>query len=923
MLSPPDKQLDAAPLLSKQEFQQLTVEWNRTARPYDQHLTVTELFESVVQKGSSARAVVSGKDTLTYGELNERANRLARHLRDRGAKPDSLIALCVDRTSELIVAMLAILKSGAAYLPLDPAHPSDRIAQVIRDAGAILILTEERYLHDLPIKDVDAICLDRDAAQWAALSAENLTSTAGPKNLAYVMYTSGSTGKPKGVEIRHYSVVNFLQSMQVDLSLKHGETVLALTTVTFDISVLEIFLPLISGGCIELLTRSTVVDAVLLRAAIERSEASLIQATPMTWRMLLETGWKGNSSARLLCGGEALASDLATELLQRGGSLWNMFGPTETTVWSTMQRIDKQFQSITVGRPIANTNVYILDSELQPVPTGVAGELYLGGHGVARGYRGRPDLTEERFIPSPFVQGDVIYKTGDLARFDSDGLIEHMGRLDHQIKLRGYRIELGEIEAVICEHSAISAAAVVLSGQAAEEQQLVAYVVASSEGITAQVIRDFLAARLPEYMVPPVIVFLDQFPLTSSGKVDRRALPAPVLTSKEPDNVVTNESQYSRLESQIYDVWCETLRVPRIPAGISFFELGGHSLLALRVTTRISAILGRQVPVTLLFCCPTITSFAKALQQPETYEDKIVICLRQVDGTTPLFMIPPIGAELYSYRNLLSILQKDRTVYGINFWHSSMDLANDRTLEELAQRCAASILETQTSGPYLLMGYSFGGILAYEIARNLLAAGKQIQFVGVIDSDLGGMVSLTLKERCLGVYRFFQNVPSWTSHSLRSGSFSKLPGRIGRKAARVFQRLLGLDPSDKHLLEEPSAEAHNGKQLSAEMSLRRKQQFDRVAESKYQSRPSSIKIHLFRASIPALSVNLVADVVWRRVALGGIRVHRISGHHITMMHQPGVGELSNALDSAIAASEKERLVPSEPIQHRANASVST
>ena len=445
--------------------------------------------------------------------------------------PGVLVGICIERSVEMVVGVLGILKAGGTYVPLDPAFPRDRLAFMAEDAGLGLIVTKESSKEFVPDADCDSVIIDTEWGQISRQSTKNLEPMAAPEDLAYVIYTSGSTGKPKGVEISHRALTNFLWSMKSEPGFTERDVLLAVTTLSFDIAMLELYLPLIVGGRIELASHTVAADGRLLREMLDKCRATILQATPATWRMLIETGWQGTPGLAALCGGEGLPRELANQLLERTAALWNMYGPTETTIWSSVQRITPDDAEITVGRPIANTEFYILDKNLQLLPVGVPGELFIGGDGLARGYRNRTELTAKQFIPHPFSQepGARLYRTGDLARYLEDGRVVHLGRLDNQVKLRGFRIELGEIEAILDQHHAVQKSVVVASVAegGAQDNFLAAYIVAEP-GTEPKVgeLRRFLQEKLPDYMVPSAFVQMDTLPLTPNGKVDRRALPA-------------------------------------------------------------------------------------------------------------------------------------------------------------------------------------------------------------------------------------------------------------------------------------------------------------------------------------------------------------------------------------------------------------
>ncbi|MGM3305324.1 amino acid adenylation domain-containing protein [Anabaena sp. WFMT] len=486
----PDAKISDLPLLTDVERQKLLVEWNQTQADYPEQSCIHQLFAAQVEKTPDSVAVIFDQQQLTYCELNAKANQLARYLQSIGVGAEVLVGICVERSLEMIIALLATLKVGGAYVPLDPAYPQQRLSLVLSDSQLSVLLTQEKLLAQLPEHQAQIICLDRDWQDIETQSQDNFDVNIHPDNLAYVIYTSGSTGKPKGVQIMHRSVVNFLHFMGQHLQLTEEDRLLSVTTLSFDIAVLEIFLPLTLGASLVLVSREETFDGQELIAKLTNYDITIMQATPATWQLLLDAGWQGSKNLKILCGGEALPRQLASQLQQRCSTLWNVYGPTETTIWSATYEVESD-GAVLIGRPIANTQFYVLDSQLQPVPVGVPGELYIGGAGLARGYINRPDLTAERFIINPFnsskcddlrsVGDHRIYKTGDLVRYLPDGNIEYLSRIDYQVKIRGFRIELGEIEAVLTQHPAVKTSVVIDREDVPGQKRLVAYVVQNQQ----------------------------------------------------------------------------------------------------------------------------------------------------------------------------------------------------------------------------------------------------------------------------------------------------------------------------------------------------------------------------------------------------------------------------------------------------------
>ncbi|MEW6704980.1 MAG: amino acid adenylation domain-containing protein [Pseudomonadota bacterium] len=600
MAAQPDARVGALPLMREDAQRALLDAWRSPALPAPEADTVHGLFERQAARTPQAEAVRFEGRSLSYEALDRRSNQLARRLAARGVRPGSLVGLWMERSEQMVVAMLAVLKSGAAYVPLDPSFPPDRIDFMVEDAGLAAIVTEQELAGDLSHHGVPQVVLDAEAQALAALDDTALPPAAG--DLAYVIYTSGSTGKPKGVQVEHHSVVNFLRSMQREPGIGASDRFVAVTTLSFDIAELEIHGPLTAGGTVVLASRETALDGAALAELIDAERASILQATPATWRLLLDAGWRGRPGLKMLCGGEALQAELAERLLALQGELWNMYGPTETTVWSTVQRVREPASPIPIGRPIADTSILVLEPSGQVAPIGVAGELCIGGAGVACGYLNRPELTAEKFALLA-VAGrapERVYRTGDLARIRGDGQLEFIGRRDHQVKVRGFRIELGEIETVLARHEAVRQCVVVAREAAPGDARLVAYAVYQpGEDLTVSEVRRHLRQQLPDYMIPSLVVALEAMPLTPNGKVDRKALPDPFgsVRAAAADYV----PPATPAEEAMAEIWREVLKVGRVGAEDNFFELGGHSLLTLRVAAAVQQRLGGRLDPRQLF----------------------------------------------------------------------------------------------------------------------------------------------------------------------------------------------------------------------------------------------------------------------------------------------------------------------------------
>ncbi len=614
----PQARISQLPLLTESETNQLLIEWNNTQVDYPEYKCIHQLFEEQVKRTPDAVAVVCSQQQLTYNELNCRANQLAHYLRKLGVKADTLVGISLERSLEMIVGLLGILKAGGAYLPLDPDYPSERLQFAIADAQLSLLLTQEGLIDKLPEHQAPLILLDRFTEEINQNSQDNLTGVVTANNLANLIYTSGSTGKPKGVMVEHRGLFNLAQAQIKTFNLQSNSRLLQFASLNFDASIWEIIMAIGSGATLYLDTKDALMPGLPLMGRLKdygithiTLPPSALAALPLEEIPELQT---------IIVGGEACSEELIKQWA-RGRNFFNAYGPTETSVCATVEKWTDETLKVTIGRPIANTQVYILDSHLQPVPIGVPGELHIAGAGLAKGYLNRPELTQEKFIPNPFEKDEVIpptplnkggnepsklYKTGDLARYLPDGKIEYLGRIDNQVKLRGFRIELGEIEALLNQNEAVQSSCVIVREDNLGDKRLVAYVVPQPEiNLTINEIRQFLRAKLPDYMVPTAFILLDAFPLTPNGKIDRRALPVPDLQSQGEYIAPRNP-----IEEKMAQIWGEVLKLKRVSIEDNFFELGGHSLLATQVISRLQETFEIVVPLRYLFESPTIAQLS-------------------------------------------------------------------------------------------------------------------------------------------------------------------------------------------------------------------------------------------------------------------------------------------------------------------------
>jgi amino acid adenylation domain-containing protein len=616
-VSEPQRAVGDLELIPPADLRTLVHDWNRTEAPYPRDACVHDLVEAQVDRTPQRIAVGFDGSTLSYAQLDARANQIAHVLAQRGVQPGHCVGVFLERSLDLVPAILGIMKAGATYLPLDPLYPVDRIGFMLADGRCELVLTQATMLDRLPTDQARVLILDGEPSPLAAVPSTRPRKAGNPTRPAYLIYTSGSTGKPKGVRVPHGGVVNFLMSMSREPGLVADDVLVAVTTICFDISVLELFLPLTVGARVEIAGRSIASDGIALAKKLASSRATVFQATPATYRLLLEARWEGLRGLKALCGGEPLPRELAGAILDRTGELWNLYGPTETTIWSTASRIYSDAGEISIGRPIANTTTYVVDPRMRLVPVGCVGELLIGGDGVVEGYHQRPELTAERFVQVSFGEKEErVYRTGDLARYERDGRLECLGRIDHQVKVRGFRIELGEIESVLDQHPDVNASIVVARPDASGEQQLVAYAMSPARGDHDRLIgelRERLRAALPAYMVPASFMILDELPLTENRKVDRKALPKPPLRAAFQE-ASTLDPPRSDLERTVADVWSAVLGVP-VGREDDFFSLGGHSLLVQRLITQLEEKTGRTVTTVDVYRHPTVASLTGLLDR--------------------------------------------------------------------------------------------------------------------------------------------------------------------------------------------------------------------------------------------------------------------------------------------------------------------
>jgi amino acid adenylation domain-containing protein len=744
IVADPTRTIGALPILDAPTRNTLVVERNRTTADYPADRTMPQLFEERAALTPDATAVVCGDRRLTYAELSRASDAVARDLRRRGCAPGGRVGVLLHRSTDLVVALLGVMKSGSAYVPLDPTYPLERLASIAEDAGMSGLVTRLGLEERLPVTGTQVFLIDSlDLTTPEPAGGEPVPA---PGDAAYVIYTSGSTGRPKGVAVSHRALVNFLWSMRREPGLSQDDTLVAVTTVSFDIAGLELYLPLVTGATLVVAQEETLADGAALLRLLQSSGATVMQATPVTWQLLIDAGWTGSPKLRVLCGGEAVPRSLAERLLDRTDDVWNMYGPTETTIWSSADRIERGDGPVPLGPPIANTQFYVLDASGEIVPPGAPGELFIGGDGVALGYFGADAMTAERFVPDGFSRrpGAKLYRTGDLVRTRDDGRFEFLGRTDHQIKLRGFRIELGEIEAVLRGQPGVADAVVVAHAEPGGDSEILAYAVPHErpgDPLASQRWTDGLRSRLvlvvPSYMVPAAIVALDALPRTPNGKIDRRALPAP---ERERVTAVVDEGALSLTEIALTGMLSDLLRRKRLGIDDDIFALGFHSLLAVRLVARIANSFGITLPLRALFSNPTARGLAAEIDalcvgRAETVEVAPIVTLNPTGSRTPfIFLHSDIFAEGLYCRRLAAALGPDQPIHTIAP-HGTAGLPRLSTIEAMASDFLPRIRAVQPEGPYRLGGFCVSGLVAYELARRLRAAGDVVEDVVMINSS--------------------------------------------------------------------------------------------------------------------------------------------------------------------------------------------
>jgi amino acid adenylation domain-containing protein len=882
-VSHPDAPVSALPLLTVPERTQLLVDWNQTARPYpDPRLTIPDLFEQQAARTPDQTAARMGGEQLTYAALNARANQVAHQLLAQGVQTESIVGVCLERSLEMLAAVLGILKAGAAYLPLDPAYPLDRLQFMLADSGAGWLVTNPKQREKF--NSFSGKIVDITDSALAQNPTSNPARGISGENACYIVYTSGSTGRPKGVTGLHRAALNRFQWMWETYPFTPGEVCAQKTALSFVDSVWEMFGPLLAGIPLVVIPDAQLKDTRAFVDVLARERLSRLVLVPSLLRLMLETF--PDLDARLpdlrlwVSSGEALPQDLADEFARRlpGRILLNLYGSSEVAADSTFHEIRRPGTPARIGRPIANTQVYLLDAHRQPVPLSVTGEIYIGGMGLSRGYWQRPDLTAERFLPNPFSdQPDSrLYKTGDLGRYWPDGSIEYIGRVDFQVKIRGFRVELGEVQNVISQHPAVKQALVV-TRESAEGPRLVAYTVASSGADMSQLeLRKFAESRLPEYMVPSAWVSLEAFPLTPSGKIDQRALPAPGANIETGKTYVAPRNE---MELRLVKLWEHLLETSPVGVEDNFFEIGGHSLLVVRLMTQLEKELGKPLSLALIFHAPTIALMANALRdQGWKPAWSSLVPIRPQGSLSPLFCVHADGGAFF-YARFADYLSPEQPFYGLQARGLDGTEPPFTSVEAMAAHYLAEMRTIQPRGPYIISGFSMGGVVIYEMARQSMAAGDPPPLVVFLDAPSPDY----FEEQDT---RLTSKLVNLTRLDIKE-SLKRIQHRIGQRYRKISDQLLS------------TLYMKNGWTLPPALRIHRVREMNHLIADKYEVRPYAGPITVLRASQQIRRIKPDNTLGWGGHVIGKISDYEIPGDHETIFHEPNVRVMAETLQNCI------------------------
>jgi amino acid adenylation domain-containing protein len=925
----PEQHLSDLSLLSVRERQELLMDWNDTKRDYPENKCFHHLLEAQMEETPDAIAVVFDKQQLTYRELNIRANQLAHHLQKLGVVPDVLVGICVQRSLEMIIALLGIFKAGGAYLPLDPSLPQERLNFMLKDAQVSVLLTQEKLLKHFEDFSNPIICIDEDWATITQHSQENPTSCVTFDNLAYVIYTSGSTGKPKGVLLQHRGVSNLAKAQIEIFNTQPSNRILQFASLSFDASIFEIVMALQTGATLYLANKESLLPGQPLLKLLREKAITHVTLPPAVLAVLPTESLPALQT--IICAGESCTDDIVKRWCNSEHRFFNAYGPTEATVWSTLAEISTISEKPPIGRPIANTQIYILDKHLQPLPIGIPGELCIGGEGLAQGYLNRPELTTEKFILNPFndKKGARLYKTGDLARYRPDGNIEFLGRIDNQVKIRGFRIELSEIETVLTQHQSVQKALVIAKENVSGDKYLVAYIVPNVEtGNLASLLRQLLKEKLPEYMMPKAFVLLDFLPLTASGKVDRWAL---TELDSPTSRLIDKEFIAPRTptESTLAKIWAEVLNVERVGIHDNFFDLGGDSLLTVHLLKQIHKQFEGELPLSTLFLNPTIESLAIYLSSKEDSLPWSPLVPIQPAGSSPAFFcVHPIFGVVFPYYELAHHLGKNQPFYGLQPIGLDGKSSPLTRIEDMASHYIEALRRVQPKGPYFLGGWSFGGWVAFEMAQQLQKSGEEVALLAVLDTlapiqgnipSLGSGFKFMLTTVARYIWPFFldyfyliiaiakNRINSLTS---RLTNFNKIvrysfwESLTRSLETNLFSHLILKEDATVNAIPEESK-----LRLLSELAIRpmlRVFYANSQAVLNYVPQAYPKRINLFRTKVQSSIAKEDPSMGWDQLTVGGTEIHHIPGNHLTMLRKPHIQVVAAQLRACIEKAQNLR-----------------
>ena len=898
----PSQRVSEISLQRPEQRQQQLVEWNATAAEYPREMRVHQLIEEHAARTPNAVAVEFGSERLTYGQLNSEANQLARYLRGQGVKPDDRVGVYLERSLALMVTLLAVQKSGAAYVPLDPAYPAERLQLVLEDADIACVVSLKPLVSGMPKYAGRVIELDVEAERIGAASGDNFESGATSEGSMYVIFTSGSTGRPKGVEVPQRAVVNLLTWMAKELTMGPGDVFPSLASFAFDMSIPELYLALVTGATVLLTERHAGSSGEVLAALLKKHRATVVHATPTTWGLLLDAGFTGKDLKRCI-GAEALPRELLVRLMKsaEGTPLYNFYGPTETTVWSTFHRFTAADETVVVGRPLANTQVYVLDSHLQPVPVGVSGGIYIGGDGVTRGYFGRPDLTAEKFLPNPFAAEGKLYYTGDVGRNLPDGRIEYIARADNQVKLRGFRIELGEIEAQLAGHPGVRECVVIAREDHPGNKFLAAYVVPQDPSIAVDTVelRAYLKERLPDYMVPTGWLALERLPLSANGKVDRKALPVPDAVALKTSSGHTPQTP---VEIRLASIWEDVLKVASVQLDDDFFNLGGHSLMAVQMMSKAREAFGCELPLTLLFGSPRLGDLAREIQTERRKQPfKPLLPIRTTGTKPPLFCVSRPNVNALGFIFLARHLSPDQPVIGLQTQmekDGSTWVYDQVEYEQKAQEYIKVMREAYPEGPYLLTGFCEGAHIAFEMARELERMNVPVAMIAILDA---WPIENTVSRSRYILRNYWRELRKFRRRHLAPG-FDALKARLfGQPDAPPIAAAVG----------KPVEETAEDRRLITKQIEKRYWPGPDFVPTKYFGR-----LTLFRTDKQSRARIADYKMGWGKRALGGVDVFPIQGSHQLLLREPFVNEVAAKMQMCI-----DRAIANQPSEDQKTAPV--